>query len=67
MLELLRKEEQAHCWAGYVLYGFLLLTGPDIYMAEFSDDNLYSGHVDNICLQRAKFNRKLNRPAYITR
>jgi len=41
--------------AGYVLYGFLLLTGPDIYTAQFPDDNLYSVHVDNICLQWAKF------------
>ena len=48
------------------MYGFLLLTGPGIYIAQFLDDNLYSGHVDNICLQWAKFNGKLSRPAYIT-
>jgi hypothetical protein len=46
MLELLGKEEQANCWAGYVLYGFLLLAGPDIYITQFPADNLYSGHVE---------------------
>jgi hypothetical protein len=40
----------------YVLHNSLQVTDRNINIAQFLDDNLYSGHLDNICLQRAKFN-----------
>jgi hypothetical protein len=55
MLELLRKESTA---LQYVLYDFLQVTDLDIYVAQFLDDNLYSGHLDNICLTAGEIQRK---------
>lgn len=34
------------------------MTDLDIYVAQFLDDNLYSGHLDNICLTAGEIQRK---------